>query len=155
MAIKIKFKRSEIVANIVLNLAGLGICCIIILNSNFSMPVKNLIVKIIVIAGMAALTVNLWRYLRRYIKSLSHIPALEIDHLGICCNISKRTSLNWNEISYATMKTVQMSSGRHSKIWVHTYDPSRSMIINADVLNIDKNELLDLLNQKNDLNTSL
>ncbi|WP_294270524.1 hypothetical protein [uncultured Chryseobacterium sp.] len=48
-----------------------------------------------------------------------------------------------------------MSSGRHSKIWVHTYDPSRSMIINADVLNIDKNELLDLLNQKNDLNTSL
>jgi hypothetical protein len=41
-----------------------------------------------------------------------------------------------------------MSSGRHSKIMVHAYDSSRSMIINADLLDIDKNELLDILNQK-------
>ncbi|MDR6515820.1 hypothetical protein [Chryseobacterium camelliae] len=148
MAIKIKFKRSEIVANIILNLAGLGICCIMMLNNNVSMPVKNLIVKIIVLAAIAALIANLWAHLRRYIKSLNHISALEIDHLGICNNISKPKILRWNEISYVKTKTVQMSSGRHSKILVHTYDPSRSMIINADVLDIDKNELLDLLNQK-------
>jgi len=148
MAIKIKFKRSEIVANIILNLAGLGICCIMMLNNNVSMPVKNLIVKIIVLAAIAALIANLWAHLRRYIKSLNHISALEIDHLGICNNISKPKILRWNEISYVKTKTVQMSSGRHSKILVHTYDPSHSMIINADVLDIDKNELLDLLNQK-------
>ncbi len=89
MAIKIKFKRSEIVANILLNLAGLGICCIIILNSNFSMPVKNLIVKIIVLAGMAALTVNLWRYLRRYIK----VSAISLPWKSIISE-SAVTSLN-------------------------------------------------------------
>lgn len=97
---------------------------------------------------MAALIFNLWLYMRRYIKSLNKVYALEIDNLGIYNNISKHIFLSWNEISYCRMKTVQMSSGRHSKITVHAYDSSRSMIINADLLDIDKNELLDILNQK-------
>jgi len=152
MSLKIKFKRSEILANILLNCAGLCIGCIMMFYNNTIISVKILIFKIIVFAGMTALILNLWLYMRRYIKSLNKVYALEIDHLGIYNNISKHTFLSWNEISYCRMKTVQMSSGRHSKIMIHTYDSSRSIIINADLLDIDKNELLDILNQKKYLN---
>ncbi|MDQ1161361.1 hypothetical protein QE422_001729 [Chryseobacterium sp. SORGH_AS 447] len=154
MTVKIKFKKSEILANILLNLAGLCIGGIIIFHNNTLISGKNLIIKIIVFAGITALIFNLWIYVHRYVKSLNNVSAFEIDELGIYNNISKHTFINWNEISCCRMKTVQMSSGRHSKILIHTYNPSLSMTINTDLLDIDKNKLLDILNQKNDLNKS-
>ncbi|MDQ1096921.1 MULTISPECIES: hypothetical protein [Chryseobacterium] len=152
MTIKIKFKKSEIFANLLLNFAGLCIGCIMIFHNHTVASGKSLMIKVIVFAALTALIFNLLVYMRRFIKSLNNVAALEIDDSGICSNISKQKSLGWNEISYCTIKSVQMSSGRHSKILVYSYDPSLSMTIDTDVLDIDKNELLDILNQKNDLN---
>ncbi len=151
---KIKFKKSEIAANILVNTVGLAMGCIILFSNHAVVPGKYGWVKIIVTAGSVAVVLNLLAYLLRLIKSIRNICALEIDDAGICNNISKKKFLRWNEISHFTLKTVQMSSGRHSKISVHTFNPALSMTINTDLLDIDKNELLDVLHEKMNLSSA-
>lgn len=101
-----------------------------------------------ILVGAFALIYVLWIFMTRLIKSFKNIYALEIDDFGITNNISKHIFLDWNEIAYISTSTVQMTSGRHSKIQVHTYNPSQSMTINTDLLLFDKNELLNILEKK-------
>lgn len=152
MSIKIKFKQSEILVMVLICLVGVGWCSFLAFYDLTINSFKRLIVKVILL-GLASLFIyKLWVYFRRLVKSFNNVPALEINHLGISSNISVHRFLKWNQISHFTLKTVQMSSGRHSKIYAHTYDPTKSMKINTDQLQIDKDELLTILNQKiNDL----
>ncbi|WP_131725338.1 hypothetical protein [Chryseobacterium sp. Leaf180] len=106
------------------------------------------LITICVTAGVAALIYVLWIFMTRLIKSFNNIYALEIDDSGITNNISKHVFLSWDKIAYFSTTTVQMTSGRHSKILVHTYNPAQLMKINTDLLLFDKNELLDILEQK-------
>jgi hypothetical protein len=55
--------------------------------------------------------------MRRYIKSLNKVYALEIDHLGVHNNISKHTFLSWNEISYCRMKQYKCQVEDILKLW--------------------------------------
>ncbi|MGD1317746.1 hypothetical protein [Chryseobacterium sp. 2R14A] len=89
----------------------------------------------------------LWIYMRLLIKSFKNIYALEIDDTGITINVSRPISVRWDEIAYFSTTTVQMTSGRHSKIHVHTHDTSNFMITNTDLLAINKDELLVILEQ--------
>lgn len=151
MRVKIRFKRLEIFAILFIILVGLIMCYILLYNllkNNLVISLQLWLITIFVIAGVAALIFVLWIFMTRLIKSFNNIYALEIDDSGITNNISKKIFLGWDEIAYFSTTTVQMISGRHSKIQVHTYNPSQSMTINTDLLVFDKNELLDILEQK-------
>lgn len=150
MRVKIRFKRLEILAILFIILVCLFMYYILL----YSVFTNNLIspdlwlITICVIAGLAALIYVLWIFMSRLIKSFTNVYALEIDDFGITNNISKQVFLGWDEIEYFSTSTVQMTSGRHSKILVHTYNPSQLMKINTDLILFDKNELLDILEQK-------
>lgn len=148
MSIKIKFKRSEILAVTLICLVGAGWCSFLAFYDLTMNSFKSLIVKVIVLGVASLFVVKLWINFRRLVKSFNHVSALEISDLGILSNISGHKFLKWNQISHFTLETVQMSSGRHSKIYVHTYDPAQSMKIHTDQLQIDKDELLTILNRK-------
>lgn len=148
MRIKIKFKRSEILTLTLLCLVGAGWCIFLAFYDPTINSFKGLIVKVIVLAIASLFIFKLWVNFRRLVKSLNNVIALEIDDLGISSNISGHQFLKWDQISHFTSKTVQMSSGRHSKVYVHTYHPAKSMKINTDQLQIDKDELLAILNRK-------
>ena len=127
---------------------GVGWCSILIFYDLTLISSKAVIAKIIALGVASLFMFKLWINFRRLIKSLNHVSALEINNLGISSNISGHQLLKWDQISHFTLKTVQMSSGRHSKIYVHTYEPAPSMKINTDLLQIDKDELLTILNRK-------
>lgn len=151
MRVKIRFKRLEILANLFIILVCLFMCYILlysVFTNNRLISLRLWLITICVIAGLAALINVLWIFMARLIKSFSNVYALEIDDFGITNNISKQVFLGWDEIEYFSTSTVQMTSGRHSKILVHTYNPSQLMKINTDLILFDKNELLDILEQK-------
>lgn len=151
MKVKIRFKRLEIFAILFIILVGLIMCCLLLnnlLKNDHVISFQLWLITIGVIAGTSALIYVLWIFMTRLIKSFNNIYALEIDDFGITNNISKHIFLDWNEIAYISTTTVQMTSGRHSKIQVHTYNPSQSMTINTDLLLFDKNELLNILEKK-------
>lgn len=151
MKVKIKFKRFEISAILFIILIGLSMCCIAVANlfgNDAQISFRFCLITIILMAAMSALIYTLCIYMSRCIKIFNHIYALEIDDTGITNNISGRKVLVWNEIAYFSTATVQMTSGRHSKIYVHTYNSSLSMSINTNLLDIDKDEMLHILEQK-------
>jgi len=125
MRVKIRFKRLEILAILFIIIVCLFMCYILL----YSVFTNNLIspdlwlITICVIAGLTALIYVLWIFMARLIKSFTNVYALEIDDFGITNNISKQVFLGWDEIEYFTTSTVQMTSGRHSKILIHTYNP--------------------------------
>lgn len=148
VSIKIKFKRSEIMVVTFISLIGAGWCCYLVFYNLTVNSFKTLIVKMIVLGVASIFIFKLWVNFRRLIKSFNNITALEINDNGISNNISGHQFLKWKQISHFTLKTAQMSSGRHSQIFVHTYVPSASMKINTDLLLIDKDELLTVLNRE-------
>ncbi|MEA1847610.1 hypothetical protein U9K52_01690 [Chryseobacterium sp. MHB01] len=148
MSIKIKFKRSEILAVTIICLIGAGWCSFLAFYDLTINSFKGLIVKVLTLGVGSLFVFKLWVYFQRLIKSFNNVTALEINDRGISSNISGHKFLKWEQISHFTLKTVQMSSGRHSKIYVHTYDPAQSIKINTDQLQIDKDELLTILSRK-------
>lgn len=151
MRVKIRFKRLEILAILFIILICLFICYILLYSfftNNLLISLQLWLITICVIAGLVALIYVLCIFMARLIKSFTNVYALEIDDFGITNNISKQVFLGWDEIAYFSTTTVQTTSGRHSKILVHTYNPSQLMKINTDLILFDKDELLDILEQK-------
>ena len=126
MRVKIKFKRLEIFSILFMILVGLIMCFLLLnnlLKNDHVISLQLWLITIGIIAGAFALIYVLWIFMIRLIKSFKNIYALEIDDFGITNNISKHIFLDWNEIAYISTATVHMTSGRHSKIQVHTYNP--------------------------------
>lgn len=147
MSIKIKFKRSEILTVTFICMVGAGWCSFLVFYDVTVNSFKDLIIKVMLLGVASLFIFKLWVNFRRLVQSFSNVTALEINDLGISSNISGHQLLKWDQISHFTLKTAQMSSGRHSKIYVHTYAPATSMKINTDLLQIDKDELLTILNR--------
>lgn len=147
MKINVQFKTKEILALISICIVSLGMRCVVLFYDVTLITFKAISAKVIVIGIAFVFMFHLYLNFRRLSKSINKVTALEIDDLGISNNTSQHRFLEWRQISHFNSKTVQMSSGRHSKILVHTYEPELSMKINTDILNIDKDELLDILNK--------